>query len=54
MAFINYDIHNWCSLCSIKFHKSKGIKCPVCGLRARISARNPAKSGVDLRMRVPN
>lgn len=41
MAFIDYNINNFCTRCEIEFSKEKGSKCPKCGYQARTLPRNP-------------
>jgi DNA-directed RNA polymerase subunit RPC12/RpoP len=39
MAFINYEIHNFCAYCDHRFLKELGIMCPNCNRRARTDPR---------------
>ncbi len=54
MPFIDYTVINWCRPCDYRFFKNIGVYCPKCKRRARTAPRVPAKTGKDLRMRVPN
>lgn len=41
MTFIDYNTHNYCAKCEIKFSKKEGSKCIDCGSQARTLPRNP-------------
>jgi len=41
LAFIDYSINNYCSMCELEYSKLLGTKCPQCGHQARTLPRNP-------------
>ncbi len=41
MAFIDYNLNNYCTRCELEFSKATGTKCPECNYQARTLPRNP-------------
>ncbi len=41
--YVNYDTHNFCAGCDLRFLKSKGIYCPDCGYQSRVTPKNRKK-----------